>query len=217
MKTILSVLLCLMVSVTNAQIQIVEKSVTVNGTNNGYQITVPYGDKKIMTKELKSELKSWKGKISAKDYIFADDCNFKDMGDNDFDVYAKVEDMTKEGVKIYVMVTFGGAYISSKDDPTHFKFMEKKLYDFAVKASKNIIEEEAKAEEKVLKNQEGELNTIDKNIEKNEDLIESAKKQIAQSEEAIKKGEEDKLKKEAEIKETQAKIDLIRKKKESVK
>ena len=88
------------------------------------------------------------------------------MGKNTFDVYAKVEDITKGGVNVSVKVTFGGAYLNSKDDPANFQVIEKKLYSFAVKAAKNVIEAEAKEEEKVLKNQEGELEDIDKEIER---------------------------------------------------
>jgi len=217
MKFIYAALLLFVFNVANAQIQIVEKSVDVNGTDNGFYLTVPYGDQKSMSKELKDELKSWKGKLTTKDYFFADDCKFKEMGKNTFDVYAKVEDITKGGVNISVKVTFGGSFLNSKDDAVHFKFIEKKLYDFAVKAAKNIIEDEAKEEEKILKSQEGELDDIEKEIKKNENLIEEAKKQISTSEEAIKKGGEDKIKKETEIKASNTKIEAIRKKKEAVK
>ncbi len=217
MKLLSTLLLLFIAHSSIAQIKIVEKKVDVNGIENGFYITIPYGDKKVMSKELKDELKSWKGKITTKEYFFADDCRLKDMGKNTFDVYAKVEDITKGGVNISVKVTFGGSYLSSKSDPGNFQILEKKLYTFAVKAAKNVIEEEAKAEEKVLKTKEGELESIGKEITKNEQAIANAKKVIATSEEAITKGNENKAKKEEEIKETQAKIEAIRKKKEAVK
>ena len=126
----------------NAQIGISEKKVDVDGSENGYHINIPYGDKKIISKYLKDELKSWKGKVVSKDFFFADDCKLKDMGKNTFDVYARVEDVTKGGVNVYVKVDLGGAYLNSKDHPGDFKFIEKKLYTFAVNAAKDIIEED---------------------------------------------------------------------------
>lgn len=217
MKTLFTLMLLLTVSALNAQIQISEKKVDVDGSENGYHITIPYGDKKIISKYLKDELKSWKGKVVTKDFFFADDCRFKDMGKNTFDAYARIEDITKGGVNVYVKVNLGGAYLNSKDHPGDFKFIEKKLYNFAVNAAKDIIEEEAKVEEKIMKGQGSDLEDIGKSIEKSKDAIIEAKKVIEASEEAIKKGEEDKLKKEAEIKATTTKIEEIRKRKAAVK
>jgi len=200
-----------------AQITIKEQNVDVNGTNNGYQITIPYGENKSISKELKSELKSWKGKVSNKDFFFADDCKLKEIGKNTFDTYAKVEDITKGGVTVYVKVNLGGIYLNSKDHPGEFKIIEKKLYDFAVKAAKSIIEDEAKAEEKVMKGQESDLDDIKKEIDKQENAIVAADRAIEAAKEEIKKGGEAKQKKEAEIKATAVKIEAIRAKKEAVK
>ena len=170
----------------------------------------------MFEKEVKDELKSWKGKVSTKDFFFADDCKLKAIGDNTFDVYALVEDITKGGVTMSVQIDLGGAYLSSKVHPAEYKIFEKKLYDFAVKTSKDIIEEEAKEQEKVMKEQEGELEDIKGELEHQKDAITEAKKAISAAEDAIKKATEDKAKKEAEIKATSTKIEEIRAKKEAV-
>lgn len=217
MKLFSTFLMLLLTISLSAQITVVEKNVKVKLTENGIFLTIPYGDKKVFEKALKDELKGWKGKLSTKDFFFADDCKLKAIGENTFDTYALVEDMTKGGVTMSVQIDLGGAYLSSKVHPAEYKIFEKKLYDFAVNTSKEIIEEQAKAEEKVMKEQEGELEDIAGEIESQKEAISEAKKVISNSEEAIKKASEAKLKKEAEIKATTAKIEAIRAKKQAVK
>ncbi|MDX1349503.1 MAG: hypothetical protein R3279_04610 [Putridiphycobacter sp.] len=217
MKLLATLFLLSFTVVLNAQISVVEQKVKVLLTENGLYLTIPYGDKKIFEKALKDELKSWKGKVSTKDHFFADDCKLKEVGDNTFDAYAKVEDMTKGGVTMSVQIDLGGAYLNSKIHPAEYKVFEKKLYDFAVKTAKDVIEEEAKEQEKVQKDQEGELEDIKSEIEKQNDAITAAKKAIADAEDAIKSAKQDKAKKEEEIKETAAKIEAIRAKKQAVK
>ncbi|MFD1550910.1 hypothetical protein DNU06_05090 [Putridiphycobacter roseus] len=217
MKLFTSLLLVVMGFSLSAQITIKEQKVDVDGAENGYFVTIPYGDEKTIAKDLKEEMKSWKGKLSTKDVYFADDCKLKEIGDNTFDAYAKIEALTKGGVNVLVKIDLGGAFVNSKDHPTEYKVFEKKLYDFAVATAKNIIEEEAKEVEKIQKEKEDELKDIKEELEKQEDIIKDAKKQIANAEEAIKAGNQDKAKKETEIKETVSKVEMIREKKSAVK
>lgn len=217
MKILYTFLMILLSTSLFGQILIVEKNVKVNLTENGMFLTVPYGDKKVFDKALKNELKNWKGKVTNKEFFFADDCKLKEIGENTFDVYARVEDITKGGVTMSVQFDLGGAYLSSKVHPSEYKVFEKKIYDFTVATSKDIIEDEAKAQEKVMEKQTDELDDVKDELEKQSNLIIEAKKAIVAAEDAIKKGEEDKLKKESEIKETITKIELIRAKKEAVK
>ncbi len=217
MKILLTLLVLFMTLSLSSQIVVAEKNVKVNLTENGIHLTVPYGDRKVFEKALKDELKSWKGKLSTKDFFFADDCKLKDIGDNTFDAYAKVEDITKGGVTMSVQIDLGGAYLSSKVHPAEYKVFEKKLYDFAVKTAKDVIEAEAKTQEKVMKDQMADLEDTKDEIASRKDAIEEAKKVIAGAEEVIKNATAEKEKKEAEIKETEAKIEAIRAKKSAVK
>ncbi|MFK8044615.1 MAG: hypothetical protein AB8B72_03915 [Crocinitomicaceae bacterium] len=217
MKTLITLFAIIFGLSLSAQITVSEESVKVVQTENGIYLTIPYGDKKVFDKSFKDELKSWKGKVSSKDHFFADDCKLKSIGDNTFDVYAVVADVTKGGVTMSIQIDLGGAYLSSKVHPAEYKIFEKKLYDFAVETSKEIIEEEAKEQEKVLDDQADELEDIKNEIEKQKDAIIAAKKAIEEAEEAIKTGKESKLKKENEIKTIAAKVEAIRVKKAAVK
>ena len=62
MKLLTSLLFVVLSFSLTAQITIKEQKVDVSGSENGYYITIPYGDAKTISKELKEELKSWKGK-----------------------------------------------------------------------------------------------------------------------------------------------------------
>ena len=62
-----------------------------SGSQNSLLVTVYEAEVKDVEKLLKQELKGMKGKVSnKKNEFFADDCEEKRMGDNTFDVYAKV-------------------------------------------------------------------------------------------------------------------------------
>lgn len=217
MKYLMSLLLISLTTLLSAQIKIVEKKIDVNGLDNGFFITINDGTKKQIEKELKDELKSWKGKVSNKEYLFADDCRIKELGKEYFDVYATVQALTPTGITIAVKIDLGGAYLNSKDHPVDFQVFKKRLYDFAVKASKNVIEEEAKVEEKNLKVKNTEIESEKKRIEKNVLAIENAKKVILEAEEEIKNAEAEKLKKEAEKKILEKNVEAIREKKKAVK
>ena len=56
-----------------------------------------------------------------------------------------------------IAIDLGGAYLNSGEHGAKFKIIEKKLYAFGVKAAKNVVAEDVKAEEKILKEKEKEL------------------------------------------------------------
>lgn len=218
MKTLFTLVASIIGFISFSQIEVQEKTVNVNGSHNGIAIKIPYGDAKMIDKELKDELKSWKGKFSSeKGYYFADDCKLKSMGDNTFDVYAKVEENTEVGATVLVAVDLGGAYMSSSEHGAQYKIIEKKLYDFGVSAAKNVIDEEVKTEEKVLEEKEKELEDLQKEKEKKEKEIEDYKKKIEENEEAIKENEKQQADKESDIETQKTKLQGVKDKKDAVK
>ncbi len=217
MKTLFTLLIGLISITSFAQIKVEGKNVNVNGSHPGFFVTIPYGDKKMIEKELKDELKSWKGKYSSKDVIFVDDCKLKEMGDNTFDVYAKVEDIAEGGATVSLAIDLGGAYLDQSEHSDKFKVIETRLYKFGVKAAKNVIAEEVKAEEKVLEEKQSELENMKKEKEKKEKEIQDYQNKIKKLEEEIKEneaGQEEKLK---DIEEQKTKVKEVIKKKEAVK
>jgi hypothetical protein len=217
MKTIFTLVIALLSVTAFSQIKVEGKTVSVNGSHPGFEITIPYGDKKMIEKELKSELKSWKGNYKSGELIFVDDCKLKEMGKNTFDVYAKVRDITEGGAVVSVAIDLGGNYLSSNEHGSQYKIIEARLYKFGVKAAKNVVAEDVKAEEKLLKEKEGELSDLKKEKEKKE-------KEITDYEAKIKKNQEDILANEAsqgdktiEITTQKEKVVQTIKKKEAIK
>lgn len=217
MKTLFTLLIACVGFTSFAQVKVESKKVNVNGSHPGFFITIPYGDKKMVEKELKDELKSWKGKYSNKDVIFVDDCKLKEMGKNTFDVYAKVDEITEGGATISLAIDLGGAYLDQSEHSDKYKVIEARLYKFAVQAAKNVIDIEVKAEEKKLKEKEKELEELKKEKEKKEKHIQDLQNEIKKTEEEIKENEKSQEEKDKEIEEQKNKVKEVIKKKEAVK
>ena len=217
MKTLFTLLISVISISAFAQIKVEGKNVNVNGNHDGFYVTIPYGDKKMIEKELKDELKSWKGSYKNKDFIFVDDCKLKEMGKNTFDVYAKVEDIADGGATVSLAIDLGGAFLNSGEHAAQFKIIEKRLYAFGVKAAKNVVEQDVKAEEKILKEREKELEDLKKAKEQSEKDIKDFQEKIRKAEEDIKKNETDQQDKEKEIATQKEKVQEVIKKKEAIK
>jgi len=217
MKKTLTLLLALITISSFAQVTVEEKKVSIEGPKNGFYVSIPYGDQKIIEKALKDELKSWKGKYSDKKFIFVDDCELKEMGDNTFDVYAKVEENPEGGGFVSIAIDLGGAILNSSEHPSQAKAIDARLHKFGVKTAKDVINDEIKEEEKILKERDKELKDLEKDQKKLEDDIEDLKKQIEKNKEAIEESKKAQEAKKEEIKKQKEKVKATEKKKNAVK
>ena len=217
MKKLTTMLLALFTLSAIGQVTVEEKKVNVEGSKNGFYISIPYGNQKQIEKELKDELKSWKGKFSNKNFIFVDDCKLKEMGSNTFDVYAKVEENPDGGAFVSLAIDLGGAYLNSGEHSAQTKVINARLHKFGVSAAKSVVDEEIKAEEKALKEREKELEDLEKEQEKLEKEIEDFKKKITDNEKAIEESKKSQDSKKGEIDDQKKKVEAVTKKKEAVK
>lgn len=201
-----------------AQVKVEEKSLSIDGSKNGFYISIPYGNLKQIEASLKDELKDWKGKFSSKGgTYFVDDCSLKDMGDNTFDVYAKIEENDKGGAFVSLAIDLGGAFLNSRDHGVQWKAMTTRLTAFGVKAAKSVIDEEIKVEEDILKTKQKELSDLESEQAKKEKEIEDYKKKIADNEKAIEEGKKSQETKKGEIKEQETKVKVVNDKKAAIK
>src|SRR4051812_8275370 len=84
-----------------------------NGSHNAIVVTIPYGNKDIVEKALKSEMKDWGGKFnSSKGELQTTGSSSKAMGDKPYDGYAKIVSDNADEVKVAFAVDLGGAYLS---------------------------------------------------------------------------------------------------------
>ena len=217
MKKIITLLVALMTFGAFAQVSVEEKKVNIDGTKDGFYVSIPYGTAKQIEKELKDELKDWKGKYKSGATIFVDDCKLKEMGKNTFDVYAKIEENADGGAYVSVAIDLGGAFLSSNVDAVQAKFIEARLQKFGVKAAKSVVGEEVKEEEKMLKERQKELEDLEKEEEKMKSDIEEYKKKIEETENAIEEGKKSQAAKKEEIKAQEEKLKTVIDKKEAVK
>ena len=172
MKKLLS-LAAICLSLTSfSQVEVKETNVNIDGGKNGFEIEIPYADKKTTEKELKDLFKSWKGSFSEKKGIMkSDDCKNKQMGENTFDVFGTVVENGEDGSKALIAVDLGGAYLSSSEHASQYKVMESILKTWGVKTAQVFVAEIVKTEEKLLKDKEKELEDLEKEQEKMEKEI----------------------------------------------
>ena len=216
--TIVSI--CLMTTFSNAQekLQVSESSESIGGgSNNALTVTIYQVNKKEVEKEWKDLMKKMKAKVSIKKEIFADDAQHKKMGDNTFDVYARVEETGENEVKLIAAFDLGGAFMSSGQHPEKFAFVKQIVYDFAVDMTKKAIEKEVKEEEKTLVKMEKEQEDLVKSKEQLHSDIEEYKQKIEQAEKDIEQNEKDQETKKTEIDEQKKVVEEVKKKLDSVK
>lgn len=170
-----------------------------HGSFDAIVVTIPYGNKDVIEKELKSEMKDWGGKYnSSKGEYTAKEAKMKGMGDKYFDGYAKIIESGSE-IKVAFAVDLGGAYMNQGEHKDQHKMIESRAKKFGQNASKESINGMIEAETKTLKKLTGEKEEMLKDIENSKKDIENYKKKIAEEEQKIKDNEAASEKKETEI------------------
>jgi hypothetical protein len=190
-----------------------------SGSNNALVTTVYERSKDDVMSEWKSKLNNFKDeKVSRKgDEIFGDNILIKDWGNNPVDIYTKFEeDKDKKTITMSLAVDLGGTYLKSSGDKDKYQYMEKLMKEFAVKMTKDGIEDKVKEASNAL----SKLESNQKDLEsKNSSLkkdIENYKDKIKKAEDDVKANDADQVKKKAEIEAQKKVVDEIKKKLNSV-
>jgi len=232
MKSLMLTLCIGILSVTTvlAQIKIEIKEETKamsKGSYNALVMELPGTNSKDVGKNWKKFSKKLKGKTrydrKVNEY-FTDDATIEDMSDNTIDIVAKVEERGAEGTAISVWFNLGVSYLSSNEYPDRYPAAENLLKKFANEVSAEMILEELKVQEKLLKEKEKEKDKLEKDKENLEKDIEDYKETIRKMEENIKQAEADITKNEkdqegkaTEIEEQKKIVEEIKARLESVK
>jgi hypothetical protein len=232
MKTLL-VLSALLLGITAsswAQINSLIKEETKansKGTFNALVMELPGTSSKEVTKAWQKYIKKYKGKTKYdrrnNEYI-TEDATIKEMSDNTVDIIAKVDERGQDGSVVTVWYNLGVSYLSSKDFPDRYPPGEQLLKDFAKSVSADMIEEELKEAEKLLKDYEGNLSKLEKeekqrtnDIEDYKNTIQKMEKNIVEAENDVKEAQEGQGKAKEEIDAQKKVVDDIKKRLESVK
>lgn len=177
------------------------------GSHNALVVTLYGVNPSDAEDEFKSFMKGYDGKKSSKGgAIFIDNALIKEMGANTIDIYGKANG-NKGDAEITFIVAFdlGGVFLNSSEHKSQFNTAEKIVKDFAIKATKNAVEEQLKGAQKIqskLEDNQKELEKENKNL--NSD-IEDYKAKIKRAEDDIVKNKSAQDAKKVEI-EAQKKV-----------
>jgi len=170
------------------------------GSNNALVVTLYSVDPEIAAEAFRSYMKPYGGKRGEKDGgIFIDHALIKDMGNNTIDVYGKAQGAKGDKeIKFVVGFDLGGAFLNSSDHKAQYSVAEKIVKEFALKATKDAIEAQLKAAQKVQGKLENELKDLEKenknltgNMEDYKAKIKKAEEEIISNKDKIKKAEGD--------------------------
>lgn len=178
-----------------------------NGSHNAYTAVIYETNKDDAMSKFKSFLKDFKNEKVKTDNgeVFGDNVVIKDWGNNPSDILASFEeDKTAKTVTIHVAFDLGGIYLTGSDGDKH-NYAKKMVKDFAIKTTKESMEDKIKDLEKILGKLEDNQKDLEKDNKNYKSDIEDYKAKIKKAEENISKNEAEQIKKKAEI-ENQKKV-----------
>jgi hypothetical protein len=210
------VLVCLFSTLSQAQLtakgvestMISESSRAMSkGSNNSLSVNLPKVNAKFAEEIWKDFVKQYKGaykRDKKSDEYFVDNAMVGGIGGgNTVDMYMKFAE-SSDNTAATLWIDLGGAYLNSKDFTDKYAEAEKMLMTYALTVSREQTKNLLKEQEKMQKNQEGDLQKLEKRNKSLVEDIETWKKKIAQAEAEIqtnlKQQEETKLKIEAQKK-----------------
>ena len=178
------------ISLVQAQSQFVTNEVRQfmsKGEQNGIEFILN-GTKQ---EDAKDAVEKWAKKMKAKvvrdkknPEIFIDNAQMPSVSANVVDMYAIVSPI-ENGSKVTIYTDLGGAFVSSAAYGTQYTALETAMKLFAKDQAIHVVEAQQKAEEKVLKNLNGDLKDLKGKKEDYLKDIEKAKSTIQQREQDI--------------------------------
>ncbi len=136
-----------------------------NGSHNALSVNLYVTDAGMVEKEWKSLMKDYgydKSGDKSDEYFF-DNVLFKQMGNNTVDVYSKVVfQKTDKMVTLTAAYDLGGAYLNSSEHKDKFEYIKKMMHDFAVKITKEDLDDQIKSASKVLANHQDKQADLEK-------------------------------------------------------
>ena len=191
-----------------------------NGGHNSLSVTLYVNDVSMVEKAWKSKMKDFGYDKSSekKDEYFFDNVVMKELGNNTLDVYSKVvEQKGEKSVQLVAAFDLGGAYLSSSEHKDKFDYVKKMMHDFAVKISKDELDDQIKAAGKVLSNLQDKQAGLEKDNRGLADDITNYNQKIKKANENIEQNKKDIETKKGEVTAQQKVVEGIKVKKESIK
>lgn len=190
------------------KIKVTESTERIGGNkNSAFVVSIYDATPSEVETKWKSLMKDYKGKVSIKDEVFADNAVIPSLnGNNTIDVYAKAEKVNEGETKLIVAFDLGGAFLSSSSSSDKLKEAKQIVHDFAVKTTKEAIAGQRKMAEKLFGNLQDDQHDLEKqqrklnsNIEDYKAKIEDYNQRIKEAQDNIAKNKTDQEKKKQEI------------------
>jgi len=174
------------------KIKVTESTERIGGNkNSAFVVSIYDATPEEVESSWKSLMKDYKGKVSMKDGVFADNAVISTInGNNTIDVYAKAEKVKDGETKLIVAFDLGGAFLSSSSPSDKVKEAKQIIHDFAVKTTKEAIAGQKKAAEKQLGNLESDQHDLEKQQKKLNSNIEDYKAKIEDYNKRIKEAQD---------------------------
>ena len=191
-----------------------------SGSQNCLSVMIYENETDAVDKEFKSLMKDfgYDKQNSDGDQHFYDNVKFKDLGNNPADVYTKVEKGKEpKSTKISVAFDLGGAYMSSSSHKDKYDYFKKMLNEFAVKLTKEAVNEQLKAANKVLSGFEDKQASLEKDNKNLDDDIKNYNDKIKKAQDDIAKNKSDIEVKKKEIEAQKKVTENLKSKYDSVK
>lgn len=205
MKTTLTIAATLIAATLFAQTPIevrVGELETEAGVRPAYIVSIHETTDNYIEKELKELLKERSEKVSSKKIWFIDNARIHEIAPDTIDIEAKVEEIKGSGiVDIYAAYNLNGTYITTgheKDVAT-----QKYFYEFALRTTKKIVEEQVAEAGKDLEKAEKEHLDLLKEEER-------LKKSIDKDNDRISKAESDQRSNERELEQVKGNVEVKR-------
>src|ERR1700756_665071 len=184
-----------------------------NGGHNSLSVTLYVTDANMVEKEWKSKIKDFgydKSSEKNNEYFF-DNVTMKELGNNTLDVFSKVtEQKSEKTVTLTVAFDLGGAYLSSSEHKDKFEYVKKMMHDFAVKITKEDLDDQIKAAGKVLSTLQGKQSDLEKDNKGLADDITNYNQKIKKANEQIEQNKKDIETKKGEVAAQQKVVDGIK-------
>jgi DNA repair exonuclease SbcCD ATPase subunit len=173
-----------------------------SGSHDAVLTTIYENNLDNVMSEWKQVLKDYKNeKVKSNgNEIFGDNILVKDWGNNPADFYTKFdEDKKDKTVKMAVAVDLGGTYLNPSIDKDKHKYVEKMVKDFAVKMTKEPIEQGIKDQNKVLDKLNDQQKDLEKDKKNLQDDVVGYKSKISKDEKDLAEKKADLEKKKSEV------------------
>jgi len=219
--TIIAAIIALSFSVANAQSSFTTNEVRQfmsKGEQNGIEIILngtKSEDAKDAVEKMGKKLKAKVVRDKKTPEIFIDNAQIPTVSANAVDIYAIVTPIDN-GSKVTFFSDLGGAFVSSAAYGTQYAGLEALIKKFAKEQAIDVVENQQKSEEKILKTLSGDLKDL---VGKKADYvkdIEKAKALILQREADITKNDADQSAKQQQISLQQQIIETVKTKRASL-